>query len=215
MTKRKPPGRPPGVKVREQPPLATDRRSYLIDPKTGKKVAVPLPQSTPTWLQRGYYQEFPWEQVNYYVRERLGGWPAGIGQESVIHTEVIPRNQVLIITSAVFRGIILGPASTWDTYFVRDEYNFFGQQFNVRISGAAPYTAVPAQTTLFNTDINIPGLPFQIIAHENQLMEAVVTWILQGAPFIEPDFVAVRLCGMWVPTVAWNEFSAKMGMGGM
>lgn len=210
------------TKVRKTPPLATDTQSFTRLP-SGEVVPVKEgpPKPTPVWLQRGFYRNFAFEKVNYYAREWHILWPGVLGQ-TVIYQQAVPQNMALVLTSVKFRATVLTLIHPTDVIFVRDDYLLHLCAFRLEIGGQPPYDsdtinpmtlAQSPITRLLNNDLNIIDLPFQLVAGENQLVRAVLNVEAMPPAWVAPASIGVEMRGLWVPTVVWNEMSAKMGLG--
>jgi hypothetical protein len=170
-----------------------------------------------SWNLDAFWEDFPWEDVNFFSREIHIDWPAPSVTPTIVDQFTIPRGQVLCLTSVMFR-VVLGsgvnpPGPLGPPYlYAPDDLVLFTNTFELLISGRRPMDRVQSVGGAegsgyewLNRNIATPGLPWRLYAKEG---EEVSTTFLRGALTFFPQaaFVGVEYEGIWLPITLWYKY---------
>ncbi len=170
-----------------------------------------------SWNLDTFWENFPWEDVDFFSREVHFDWPAPSVTPTIIDRFVIPRGQVLCFTSVMFR-VVMGsgvnpPGPLGPPYlYAPDDLVLLTNTFEFLISGRRPmdrYFQVGATQgsgyEWLNRNIATPGLPWRIYAKEG---EEVMTTFLRGALTFFPQaaYAGVEYEGIWLPISLWYKY---------
>jgi len=203
------------------------------DPMEGlmKKKSIPRTPGQPgsignenkkSWNIRAFWENLPWEEVNYFHREIWTVWPAALGR-AVIDNFVIPNGQVLALTSVVFRASVIvenNPVLGGDRYgFLADDYWGAGDdmvewyvttsaglimdRYGTGLTAAALVYQISGWT-LLNTDIATPQVPFAVFVKERQNLQTYVQLVGDALSF-PSDYLGVEYKGVWIPISTYNK----------
>lgn len=184
-----------------------------------------------------FYNEFPFRQTQYFYREKwidycdAGAFPPD-GTSTQIWEEIVPRNQVMVITSVMYlastefvRWADPLAGDSMITLLTHDGFLLRTGEFFFEVSGAVPYDiknslisgfAVVDEetsgTSLLNRDIMIAGMRYHVPVFENQVVR--FRFIRRGttdAPITNTLSMAVVFGGLWIPMSEWKRFASIKG----
>lgn len=208
----------PGVKVREPTELRPfDEQQRRVKPApAGKKPQFP----NPVFVTEGFWRDFAWTQPNYLEVSRYTGWPATVPSVQNIWTHTVPSGQVYILTSIIYRAMI--PTGLWvnDVVLAGDAYLFAMVRFSTSINDVTPWAlshkdpawnfTSPA-TVLLNTDVAVPGMPFQYVAKAGQCIKVDANVLVAPGAVTLPRFMGAELRGLIVGQKQYDLYRTRMG----
>lgn len=207
-----------GCKPRHGPklrPFDLQTSGRKQDPGEPPKPAVEKPKHV--IVDRGFWEDLPWEQRNYFVHDHYIPWP-GAGLTDIAALQV-PPSQVLMVLSFLFRATIETGACNNDVTFVRDTYLWPWARFFLEVARESAYDRVwtyPVAnvlyhgTNLLNQEQAVPGISFAVLGRPNQQVTARVQIAATPVGFVAPAHLGVEMRGIWIPERLFSRYHAEL-----
>lgn len=179
----------------------------------------------PVDVRGGYYDDFPFDKVNYFSREAWINWPLGspVGTYNIL-TQRVPNGRVLLVTSVMFRATMNAAGISHSLLaphvLLGDAYLYSCCVFDILFNDAAPYdirmTGGPwgvgqgfsPTTGLLNQDLLIPEIGYFLLADSGQELTCNVQ-LFTGPPHVLPYQLGVQVKGMWMSRTEYNRRQAR------